>query len=70
MPNERQELLAQLFVMLTAKLEDAHHLAVAGQIMGTRPGRLLFLARQLREAALDLVALAEVIIVLTDRPPN
>lgn len=70
MPNERQELLAQLFVMLTAKLEDAHPLAVAGQVSGIRAGRLLSLARQLREAALDLVALTEVIIVLTDRPPN
>lgn len=66
MQDDQQELLAQLFVMLTARLEDAHELAIAGQAGGRR----YQLAHQLREIARDLIAIAEVIMILTDKPAH
>lgn len=70
MPDERQEVLAQLFVMLTARLEDAHEFATAGQASGMKLDRLAALARQLRETARDIIAIAEVIMILTDNPAH
>lgn len=40
MQDDRQELLTRLFVMLTARLEDAHELGTTGQTSGLRTGRL------------------------------
>lgn len=70
MQDDRQELLAQLFAMLTARLEDAHELATAGQASNVRPGHLLSLARQLRETARDIIAIAEMVMILTDKPAH
>ena len=68
MPDDRQELLAQLFATLTARLEDAHEIAMQGQASGAKLERLAALARQLREAARDIIAIAETIMILTDNP--
>lgn len=70
MQDERQEMLAQLFVMLTIRLEDAHECATAGQAHGVKLERLSALARQLRETARDIIAIAEVIMILTDNPAH
>lgn len=70
MPDEQQELLAQLFVILTAKLEDAHELAAAGQASGVKPRCLLSLAHQLRETARGVIAITEVIMILTNSPAH
>lgn len=70
MPNDVQDVLAQLFVMLSAKFEDAHELAIAGQGSGMEPKHLLSLAYQLREIARDIIAIAEVIMILADKPAH
>ncbi len=70
MQDDRQELLAQLFVMLTAKIENAHEVAIAGQGGGIERKPLLSLAHQLREFARDVIAIAEVIMILTDKPAH
>jgi len=70
MPEERQEMVALLFVMLTARLEDAHEIAATGQASGVKLERLAALARQLRETARDIIAIAEVIMILTDSPAH
>ena len=58
MDSECRDLVRRLFALATAVIEDAHELAVRGQSSRPGPRDYRNVARQLREAANNLVALA------------
>jgi hypothetical protein len=61
MDKDRRDHVCKLFVQATELLEDAHEFAIYGQGRARPVVRLSSASRQLRQAGLDLVAIADTI---------
>ena len=59
MDDDRRELANRLFAAVTAMLEDAIEVAVAGQSPRLNPARLADIGRRLQAAARNIAIIAE-----------
>jgi len=70
MDDDRRELANRLFAAVTAMLEDAIEVAVAGQSSRLNPARLADIGHRLQTAARDIVAVAEAATIVANLGVN